>query len=172
MGPPSSSALDSAALAALQRTAEAAGRQCVVSAIILDATGRAFIQRRSVHRRLFPLCWDLAGGHVDPGETLAQALAREIHEETGWNLHRLLRLVAVLDWAEEGTGGADAGARREFCFLVEVRGDLSCPRLELGKVTEFRWIAANELEILKEHRRTGDEAVFQLVAAGLRAAER
>jgi 8-oxo-dGTP pyrophosphatase MutT (NUDIX family) len=41
-----------------------------------------------------PGTWDVAGGHVEPGETPQQALAREIEEETGWRLRRIEAQVA------------------------------------------------------------------------------
>jgi len=36
---------------------------------------------RSVERRWYPDVWDLAGGHVEPGEFPGQALVRELREE-------------------------------------------------------------------------------------------
>lgn len=46
-------------------------------ALVVDHDGRIFFQRRSPHRRLFPNCWDIVGGHLDPGEDIDQALRRE-----------------------------------------------------------------------------------------------
>jgi 8-oxo-dGTP pyrophosphatase MutT (NUDIX family) len=50
------------------------GEEWVVSAVIQDSAGRVFVQRRSNDRRLFPGCWDLVGGHVEPGEDLWRRL--------------------------------------------------------------------------------------------------
>ncbi|MEX2504791.1 MAG: NUDIX domain-containing protein [Egicoccus sp.] len=48
------------------------------SAIVLDADGRVLLHR---HKRLG--IWLQPGGHVDPGETVAQGAIRETREETG-----------------------------------------------------------------------------------------
>ena len=137
----------------LQASAEAASRQCVVGALIRDSHGRVFIQKRSPDRPLFPGCWDIAGGHVDPGETLLQALRREVREETGWELRRVLHLVEIFDW----------DTRREFDFVIEVEGDLAQPRLEPQNFSAHRWIGPAELDLLKENRQPGDLALYQLV---------
>ena len=50
----------------------------VVGGIVRDDAGRILLQ----HRRDNGL-WDLPGGAVDPGEEPAQALVREVFEETG-----------------------------------------------------------------------------------------
>jgi 8-oxo-dGTP diphosphatase len=52
-----------------------------VGAILLK-DGALLLGRRAPHRS-FPDCWDIIGGHVEPRETIAQALVREAGEEVG-----------------------------------------------------------------------------------------
>lgn len=52
-----------------------------VGAILLK-DGALLLGRRSAHRS-YPDCWDLIGGRVEPGETIEQALVREVEEEIG-----------------------------------------------------------------------------------------
>jgi 8-oxo-dGTP diphosphatase len=52
-----------------------------VGAVVRDAAGRLLLIRRGhdPHAGL----WSLPGGRVEDGETLEQAVRREVHEETG-----------------------------------------------------------------------------------------
>lgn len=134
----------------LQAAADREDRECVVGALIRDARRRVFVHRRSLNRRLLPGCWDIVGGHVEVGETLLDALAREIEEETGWTLMRVDDLLVVTDW--ETVEDGRVRRRREFDFVVQVHGDLTRPRLELGRHVESRWIGPTDLEVLAENR--------------------
>ena len=53
-----------------------------VVAAIIERDGRILIARRQPHQS-HPLQWEFPGGKVEPGETPAQALARELEEELG-----------------------------------------------------------------------------------------
>ena len=56
----------------------------VVHLHIFDNAGRLYMQRRSMSKEIQPGKWDTAvGGHVDDGETIEEALRREVHEELG-----------------------------------------------------------------------------------------
>lgn len=126
----------------------------------MDDRGRAFIQRRNAHRRLFPNCWDIVGGHVDQGETPMQALEREIAEETGWQLREIVRSLGEFAWT-----GSDGLRRHEQDYLVTVDGDLGAPHLEWDKHPEYRWISAAELDVMREHRAPDDDILRRIVGA-------
>ncbi|MER6831567.1 NUDIX domain-containing protein [Streptosporangium sp. NPDC000563] len=127
----------------IQRRASAEGVRCVVGAVLVNPRGEVFLQRRAPHVRLFPGCWDIVGGHVEAGETLCAALAREIAEETGWHLERVGDLVKVFDWE-----GGDGTRRREIDVLATVTGDLERPRVEHDKFVEAGWLDAARLRVL------------------------
>lgn len=54
-----------------------------MKAIVRDDAGRILLIRRAESSPVDPGCWDLPGGKLDYGETLAEALVREAREETG-----------------------------------------------------------------------------------------
>ncbi|MFD6692985.1 NUDIX domain-containing protein [Micromonospora aurantiaca] len=133
-------------------------------ALIVDDDGRIFIQRRFPERRLFPNCWDIVGGHLEPGEEIDDALRREVTEETGWALSHVLGLVGEYRYTAD-----DGLTRVETDFLVRVDGDLSRPRLEAGKHTEFRWLPESEIALLDEHRDVNDGMIRRIAEDGFAA---
>jgi 8-oxo-dGTP pyrophosphatase MutT (NUDIX family) len=129
-----------------------------VGALIRDARGRVFVQHRSATRQLLPDTWDIVGGHLEPGETPEQALAREIAEETGWTLLRIDAQVADWEWEMDGR------VRREIDYLVSVDGALDAPQLEPGKHDAFAWIEAHQVDLMMVGRTDGDVRLRDIVA--------
>lgn len=150
--------------AGVQIPVPAAGELWTVGAVILNADGKAFAQKRGPDRRLFPDCWDVVGGHVEPGEPLLAALAREVEEETGRHLARVRRLLGTTTWIDDD----GAGERYEADFLVEVDGDLDRPEVEWSKHTAYGWFGPEDLPRLEENRAPGEHLVHDLVSRALR----
>lgn len=133
-----------------------------MGALVRDGQNRVFVHRRTPDRRLLPGTWDIPGGHVEPGETLEAALAREIEEETGWTLRRIESVVADWEWTYDGV------TRRERDYLVYVDGDLAAPRLEVGKQDRFDWVGRDNVELMMVGRTDGDRRLRDLVAKAAR----
>jgi 8-oxo-dGTP pyrophosphatase MutT (NUDIX family) len=102
---------------------------------------------------------------VEAGESLFEALAREITEESGWHLVGTPRLILTADWETDEDGTPNR--RREFDFLVEVQGDLAHPRLEWPQHTEYRWIGPHEVDLLDENAGRDFGIVRQIVELAL-----
>jgi RimJ/RimL family protein N-acetyltransferase/ADP-ribose pyrophosphatase YjhB (NUDIX family) len=142
-----------------------------VGAFIRDERNRVYVHRRSPDRRLLPGIWDIVGGHVEPGETPEQTLAREVEEETGWTLRTVEAVVAEWEWLPDErhtTDEANRFARVERDYLIDVDGDLSAPRLEEGKHDAHAWVGSDDLDLMMSGRTDGDRRLRDLVAKAVR----
>lgn len=73
----------------------------VINAFIINSKGQLWIPRRTVDKRIFPLCLDMSvGGHVESGESYIETFKRETMEELNIDVdkitHRLLGKVTPL----------------------------------------------------------------------------
>jgi ADP-ribose pyrophosphatase YjhB (NUDIX family) len=78
--------------------------------------------------------YSLPGGGVDDGESLEEALVREMAEETG---ARSIRLLGPLGWIDERRphwGEWDAMHMQSFVYRCEVDGGLDAPAMESYEV--------------------------------------
>jgi 8-oxo-dGTP diphosphatase len=141
---------DAIELIVLPRMAD--GERWIAGAVIHDGSGRIFMQRRSADRDLFPGAWDIVGGHLDPGEGIVDALRREVTEETGWTLRRVIDDLGVTAYA-----GEDGIERHEVDFLVEVDGDLAAPRIEERLHLDPRWVDRDQAAALLDGSHRSDD---------------
>ena len=86
--------------------------RAVCGAVVTDDAGRVLLLRRSDDGT-----WCLPGGGVEPGETWAEAAARETLEETGWVI-RISGLLGVYSDPVTQTHRYPDGRTVQFCGVV------------------------------------------------------
>ncbi|MBE2900081.1 DNA mismatch repair protein MutT [Methanothermobacter thermautotrophicus] len=107
----------------------------VVRALIRGENG-VLMLRRSRESGTNPSLWELPGGKVRAGETLDEALSREVHEETGLMVRPLHLLGAYEQMFPQKVSV-------NIIFSVEVKGGA----LELSMEHEdFCWFRSGDLE--------------------------
>lgn len=107
-----------------------------VSTLVVDG-GRVLL----VKRGKAPLLgfWSLPGGHLEMGETLAAAAAREVIEETG---------IAVRDLKQIETVEIIDGGAGSHIVLVVFRGEGSGAPVAGDDAAEARWVALGDVAAL------------------------
>ena len=90
-------------------------RKLVVAGLIIGDDGRVLITQRRADQSL-PLQWEFPGGKVEPGESVVQALRRELNEELG------ITIGAAQPWQVELVDYPHALVRLHFCKVFAWQG--------------------------------------------------
>jgi 8-oxo-dGTP diphosphatase len=99
----------------------------VAVGVLLDADGRFLLTSRPPGK-VYAGHWEFPGGKVEPGETVEQALGRELHEELGITIGHAHRWqVAVFDYPH-------ALVKLHFCKVFDWSG-----RLEMREGQSMAW---------------------------------
>jgi len=106
-----------------------------VVAILTDDAGRYLFIRRGLTLKRAPGWWCFVGGEVEPGESLAEAAAREVLEEVG------LR-VTVQDQVHESVSPNGEYQLHWFRTTLEPAGQTPVP--SPTEVAEYRWLSVVE----------------------------
>lgn len=90
----------------------------VAVGLVFDQQGRFLLTSRPVGKD-YAGYWEFAGGKVEAGETVAQALVRELQEEIGLQVHR------VQPWRSQRVDYPHALVDLHFCKVHDWSGTLT-----------------------------------------------
>ena len=88
----------------------------VAVGVLIDAEGRFLLTSRP-EGKVYAGYWEFPGGKFEPGETVDEALRRELHEELG------ITIGEVHPWQQEVFDYPHARVRLHFCKVFDWRGD-------------------------------------------------
>jgi 8-oxo-dGTP diphosphatase len=88
----------------------------------------AFLLTSRPHGKPYAGYWEFPGGKLEAGESVEQALRRELHEELG------IEIGAAQPWRTEMVDYPHALVRLHFCKVFEWAGDL-----QMREAQRFSW---------------------------------
>ena len=88
----------------------------VAVGVLVDAAGRFLLTSRP-EGKVYAGYWEFPGGKLEAGETVEQALRRELHEELG------IKIGAAQPWNIELIDYPHARVRLHFCKVFEWSGE-------------------------------------------------
>ena len=109
----------------------------VVAAVIPNERREVLLLERPKHE-FFAGIYELPSGEVESGESLEEALCREVKEETGLEISNIKRYLGHFDYLSKSKK-----ITRQFNFHVEVK-DIS--RITLKEHSNCAWVSSKNLE--------------------------
>jgi 8-oxo-dGTP diphosphatase len=88
----------------------------VAVGVLIDAVGRFLLTSRPAGK-VYAGYWEFPGGKVEPGESIEQALRRELHEELG------ITIGPARPWQVEIVDYPHARVRLHFCKVFDWQGE-------------------------------------------------
>ena len=108
---------ESAAMAAVDAHGTAPRRVVEVAVGVLIKPNGDFLLTTRPVGKVFAGFWEFPGGKLEAGESVEQALARELHEELG------IEIASAHPWRIELMDYPHARVRLHFCKVFEWRGE-------------------------------------------------
>ncbi|MHB8513233.1 MAG: NUDIX hydrolase [Actinomycetota bacterium] len=116
--------------------------ECAVGAIVLNEGSLLLVKRGREPARGF---WTLPGGRVEIGETLREAIVREVREETGIEIEP----DALIGIAERITRNDDGSVAFHYVICDFVATARTYDAIVGDDAEEVRWVPIEELSSLK-----------------------
>ena len=116
-----------------------------VNAVIKDRSGKFLLCRKPKNLGVYADTWAIPGGGIEEGETMFEALEREVKEEVGLELIEVEELMFADDTAVK-TYRDGSSERVYMIYLIFVGVAKNPEELELNdEFVEFGWFDLNEM---------------------------
>jgi nucleoside triphosphatase len=130
-------------------------RRLIVVGVIFNRAGNLLLCKMPPGRGVFPGQWGLPGGGVEDGETIEQALHREIREELGLQIEKLTPVLF-----KDGTyDKAFSDNTRKTIYMVFLVYRCEAIRDEVSlnpEFSDFAWVAPGDLRSFDLNPETQD----------------
>lgn len=135
----------------------------VAAAVVLNPQGQVLVVNQNGDS------WSLPKGHVDPGESLEQAVVREIYEESGVREVTLVKKLGNYSRPRIGRNG-NGDDRAEMKHITVFLAKTDQIELEPQDVhnPEARWVELDDVSSLLTHQK--DREFFESVTTEVRRA--
>ena len=116
-----------------------------VSCWIMNKKGEVLLQKRTANKLSNPNKWAKTGGQVDSGETVEEAIFREVKEELGIEIPK--EQIKVVDIHKS----SDKNRRFAYNFVFVVDYKIEDFKLQKEEVAEVKYVTIEDMELVKKN---------------------
>ena len=115
-----------------------------VSCWIINEKGEILLQKRTANKLKNPNKWAKTGGQVDSGETVEEAIFREVKEELGIEIPK--EQIKIVDIYKSN----DKNKRFGYNFIFVVNYKIKDYILQKEEVAEVKYVTIGDMELIKK----------------------
>jgi len=117
----------------------------IVSIIVaIRCQGKYLLVQRDSKDDIFPSKWQNPGGKIELGETIEEAIKREIKEEVGISINCHPIFLQSYAWKKDSDP-----VRLGIIFLIDLKGKISAHKIKLAlELVAYKWLTIQKIKKL------------------------